>query len=103
MNTFLFLIACAGITFTIVHAEIMDILHIRPFLNKSPFIAKLIQCSLCTGTWVGAFVGLFAVSLAHLIPFAFASAAISFLFERTTILIDELVLKLENEKKEKDK
>ena len=102
MDTFLFLIACAGMTFTIVHAEIMDILHIRPLLDKWSFTRKLTHCSLCTGTWVGALLGPFAVELRFVIPFLFASAAVSFLFERLMILIDESVLKLENEKKEKE-
>lgn len=94
---FLLLASCCGITFTIVHAEIMNILGIRQFLNQFSFFKKLIKCSLCTGFWVGLLVGLCYVNLQMVLPFCFASSACCFLYDRTTILLDEKILKLENE------
>jgi uncharacterized membrane protein len=97
MEIFLLLLACSGITFTFVHAEIMNILGIRPFLNKWEFTRKLQKCALCSGTYISALVGIFYISYIWLIPFIFAGAGFSFLFERICILLDELIIHLEKE------
>lgn len=89
----LLLLCCCGITFTVVHAEIMDILKIRPFLYKFSFTKKLTKCSLCTGVWTGLFIGLFYIPYNLLLPFCFASSACCFLFDRLTIFLDEMILK----------
>lgn len=81
----LFLLMVSGITFTVVHAEIMDILKIRPFLHKSEFVKKLTHCSLCTGFWVG-------LILSFSLKYAFAASIFSYLVERLGILLDELIL-----------
>lgn len=89
----LFLFAAAGLTFTVVHATIMDKLGIRQKLNECSFTRDLIKCSLCTGFWVSAFLSsLFYPSQTFLL--AFAGSAFSFLFERTTIFLDEKILKM---------
>jgi len=86
----LFLLSAAGLTFTIVHATIMDKLGIRQKLNEHSFTRDLIKCSLCTGFWVSAFLSLlFYPSQILLLPFA--GSAFSFLFERTTIFLDEKI------------
>lgn len=96
LEILLLLLGCAGLTFTIVHAEIMSILKIRQFLQKFDFTKKLIKCALCTGTWVGMACSLAYIEKKYIIPFVFASAAFSFLFERTVILLDEKIIKMEN-------
>lgn len=95
------LVSSCGITFTIVHAEIMDILKIRQFIQKSPFFKKVIKCSLCTGVYVGLFLGLVYIPWIYMIPFIFAASASSFIFERTVYLIDEHVIKIETAKNDK--
>jgi len=99
IDLFLFLFACAGITFTIVHAEILDIWKIRPFIHKIDFFKKLTSCSLCTGFWTGLFVSIiFYPETENYILLAFASSAFSFLFERSTILMDEKIIQLESKR-----
>jgi hypothetical protein len=88
------LLACCGLTFTVVHAEIMDILKIRPFLQRFNFTKKLIKCSLCSGLYVGILIGIFYIPMSILVPFALASSAISFLFERFLYLLDEIIIKI---------
>lgn len=100
MEIFLLLLASFGLTFTIVHAEIMDILKIRPFLNRFEFTRKLIKCSLCSGFYVSLFFAFWYLPLANWLVFAFAGSGFSFIMERLAILIDELVIKLENERKD---
>lgn len=97
----LLLLSCCGLTFIVVHAEILDLLKIRQLFNKSPFVKKLTRCSLCTGFWVGSFIGLIWIPFKFFIPFCFASSAISFIFERIVILLDEHILKLEHESNRK--
>lgn len=92
---FLFLLACAGLTFIIVHATIMDKLKIRPFLQKFSFTKELIKCALCTGVYVSALFSFlyFPIKMAPLL--IFSGAIFSFLIERILILVDENVIKLE--------
>jgi hypothetical protein len=95
------LIATCGLVFTIVHAEIMDILKIRPFLQKSPFIKKVIKCSLCTGVYIGFALGLLFLPLIFIIPFAFAASGVAFIYERTVYLLDEHIIQIaKNDKTE---
>ncbi len=86
----LFLLSTAGLTFIVVHATIMNKLGIRQKLNKNSFLKDLIKCSLCTGYWVASFFTiLFFPSKILILPFA--GSAFAFLFERTTILLDEKI------------
>ena len=95
----LFLFASAGITFTIVHATIMDKLGLRQFLNTFSFTRDLIKCSLCTGFWASLIISvLFFRNFNPALPFA--GSAFSFLFERLTILLDEKIIQIEKTKKE---
>lgn len=91
----MFLLACAGLTFIIVHATIMDKLKIRPFLQKFSFTRELIKCALCTGVYISTFFALlyFPIKMAPLL--IFSGAIFSFLIERIIILVDELIIKLE--------
>lgn len=93
-ETILFLFSCAGATFTIVHASIMDKLKLRQFLNSFSFTKELIKCSLCTGFWTSAIIALFLFGKINPALW-FAGSAFSFLFERLTILIDEKIHKIE--------
>lgn len=97
-NPLLFLLACAGLTFIIVHAKIMDKLKIRQFLNKFEFTRELIKCSLCTGVWTGTFLSLLYCPLSSVLLYALASSAFSFLYERFVIFLDELVTTFEKDK-----
>jgi hypothetical protein len=48
-----FTLGCTGITVIIVLSHLFE--PIREFLsNKSDFLSKLINCTMCTGFWVGA-------------------------------------------------
>lgn len=87
---FLLLASVWGITITIVHAEIMDILKLRPLWKKWWFTEKAFKCSLCTGTYVGAVVGVFYMPWNYLIPFIFACSATSFLVENITMAMYNL-------------
>lgn len=90
IDLFLFLFATAGLTFIIVHATIMDKLRIRQTLNKNSFLKDLIKCSLCTGFWVAAFFATI-VCPSKIFLLTFAGSAFAFLFERTTIFLDEKI------------
>lgn len=94
MEFLLGLLACFGMTFTFVHAKIMDILGIRPFLNRWEFTKQLQHCSLCSGFWIGLLYAILFIPLKFVIPFAFAASGFSFFFERIAILVDELVMKM---------
>lgn len=98
-ETIIYLTGCSGLTFIVVHSTIMDMLKIRPFLHRFSFFKKLTSCSLCTGTWAGIIFSPVekGLSFEYILSIG-ASAAISFLFERTTILLDYKII--EYEKKE---
>lgn len=81
---FLFLFASAGMTFTIVYAEILDILKIRPFLMRSNFIKKMITCSFCTAYYTGLLICIIYGLYDYIFIFPFASSAFVFLWDRTT-------------------
>ena len=99
MDIFILLLACAGLTVNIVHAEIFDMLYLRPLWNKWSFTKKLFGCSLCTGFHVGWSIGLVYIPIWWVIPFAFASSGFCFLFERLVIMIDNVILKQEGSTK----
>lgn len=98
MEILLLLLACFGMTCIFVHGEIMDIVGIRPFLDKWEFTRKLQKCSLCSGVYISAFIGLIFMPWLWIVPFTFAGAGVSFILERLCILMDELIIKLEKEK-----
>jgi hypothetical protein len=48
-----FTLGCTGITVTIVLSHLLE--PVREFISsKSNFLNKLINCTMCTGFWVGA-------------------------------------------------
>ena len=53
----LLLFACAGLTFTVVHGEIMNKLKLRQLWEKSAFLKELFHCSLCSGFWLSMIYG----------------------------------------------
>lgn len=95
------LLACSGMTFTFVHASIMDKIGLRQLWQKSKFLTELFHCSLCSGFWIGVFYGLFGTFLTftapilfYIVTIPFAASAFSFLFERFTFLLDDLIIYL---------
>jgi hypothetical protein len=89
-----FLLACAGLTFIIVHATIMDKLKIRPFLQKFQFTKELIHCSLCTGVYVSTFFALCYFPIKNAPLYIFGGAFFSFFFERLVIFIDDCIIRM---------
>lgn len=104
-DIFLLLFSCAGLSFILVHSEIMDIIGLRPLWEKSEFLKKLFHCSFCTGNWIGVFyasslilIKLFISDvLFYICAIPFASAAFCFLWDRIVIFIDNKII--EQEKK----
>ena len=104
IHLLLLLLACVGLTYTIVQTEIMDIIGLRPLWEKSTFFKKLFNCAFCTGTWVGGPIyGVLCLSLLYfqlywifyVITLPFASATLSFIYERSVIMIDNINIILE--------
>jgi hypothetical protein len=91
---FLFLFCAFGLTCIIVHGQILDILKIRALYNKIEFFKKLFSCSLCTGWWVGLLLGIIYFDIKYIIPFSFASSGFCFFLERFTILLDDVIIKI---------
>lgn len=89
------LLACFGITFTLMYAEILDIIPIRPLLLKVNFFKKLLHCAFCTGFWVSLFIGIIFADGMRIIPFALAGASVSYILDRITLFIDNLIAQQE--------
>ncbi len=53
----IFCLSSAGITIIIVASDLMA--PVRRLLSKSLWLEKLINCSMCTGVWVGALLSLY--------------------------------------------
>lgn len=95
-DIFLLLWSCLGLTFIIVHSEIMSILKIRQFWEKSWFLKKLFHCSMCTGFWVGIY-NIIAILIYFLLNkifyyiflLPFASSAFCYAIERIIIALDD--------------
>jgi len=95
----IYLLACCGITFTVVHAEIFSIMGIRQFLHKSEFFKKLTSCAFCTGFYVGMGLLMFMPLSYMSCILPFAASAFTFLWDRVVILLDEKIIELENKRK----
>jgi len=101
----LLLFSCAGLSFILVHSEIMDMIGLRPLWEKIEFFKKLFHCSFCTGTWIGLlyastliFIKFFVSDMMfYLGSIPFASAAFCFLWDRIVIFLDNKII--EQEKK----
>ena len=82
------LLACVwGVTLTINHGEIMDIMKLRPLWKKWWFTEKAFKCALCTGTYVGVIIGLVYIPWNYWIPFIFASSSTSFVIDNITMAL----------------
>lgn len=95
-DIFLLLWSCVGLTIILVHSEIMDIIKLRPLWEKSWFLKKLFNCSMCTGTWVGGYniltiLSYFFISpiLFYCLSIPFASSGFCYAIERIIIAIDD--------------
>ena len=53
----MFCMSSAGITIIIVASDLM--LPVRNFLSRSLWLERLVNCTMCTGVWVGAFLSLY--------------------------------------------
>ena len=90
MTIVLGLIACCGITATLMYGSILDI--IRTWVVKLTFFEKLLKCSLCTGFWVGVLVGsyIYPVESKEFWFFAFASSAICWLYDSVVGMVQAI-------------
>lgn len=69
----LFILAGVGITNLVVNATILD--YPRDLISaRSDFFAKLLSCMMCSGFWIGMFIGIYFD-----INIIFSGAAISLL------------------------
>jgi len=57
----LFCLATIGLTNIIVHGKILDVIGLRPWLQKhmKPDHFQVFECYECSGFWAGLFCGLF--------------------------------------------
>ena len=57
----LFCLATIGLTNIMVHGKIMDVIGLRPWLQKNmkPDHFQVFECYECSGFWAGLFCGLF--------------------------------------------
>jgi len=52
VDLFLFTFGCAGLTIILVSSSVLE--PVRDFVtSKSTFLGKLINCTMCSGFWVG--------------------------------------------------
>ena len=98
MDYFLLISAICGLTTILIHGKIMTMWGIRPLLNKINFIKELTNCSMCIGTWIGAFYGIgchYIMEHHHsyfiFATLPFASSAWCFLYERIVVLLDDII------------
>lgn len=89
-------LAMSGITFTIVHSKIMDIIGLRQWWSKFPFFRDLFHCSFCTSFHIGYTYGIFcflvklvSVNLFYALTIPFAACAFVFLWDRIVITLDK--------------
>lgn len=98
----LMLLSVLGLTFIFIHSEIMDMIGLRPFWEKWSFTNKLFKCSMCCPFWLSLYVlAAYAISfwwhfLFVLLTFPFACCAFGYMFERITIMADEIAMEKEN-------
>lgn len=87
--------ATASFSWLIVHATILDITGIRPFLHRSKFIKDLMNCSYCCSFYTGIILTILFVPFGKLwLIFPFTCNAFAFTWERTVNLIVDLTIKI---------
>ena len=96
VEVFLLLLATCGVTFTFVHSKIVSMIGLRQQWEKINFFKELFHCSFCTGFWAGLIVGTIFLSLKWIVPFGFAAAAFSLLWDRLVILLDYIIIALDD-------
>lgn len=83
MNTDLsLLVACFGLTRILMFGTILN--KPRNIIKRINFFKELLNCALCTGTWVGVFIGLLnynpTTQYIQIIELALASAGFCYFF-----------------------
>jgi hypothetical protein len=89
-----YLLSCAGTTIILVQGVIFQWMR-DGFENFG--LGKLINCSMCTGFWVGVFLAImFGLKDEWIFYAGTASSVFSLLCERIFVMIDELIIHLSN-------
>lgn len=98
--------SCAWMTWLFVQATIMDDIGLRPLWEKIDFLRRLFNCSMCTGSHVGIYWGLFLYYLNtlgsfwfYVLTIPFASACVGFVYERLLFLMIEVIEGIEKRNK----
>lgn len=100
MDIIILLLACFGLTNILVNGSILN--KFRDYISKWEFIKQLINCSMCTGFWVGLYFSLIitlvsiGTPLFYIITLPFASSGISWILERSATIIDYFAYKIDN-------
>tara|TARA_Y100000310_G_scaffold331738_1_gene405871 strand:+ start:859 stop:1182 length:324 start_codon:yes stop_codon:yes gene_type:complete len=100
----LILLACVGLTFTIMYGEVFQ--ECRAFFGRVGWIARVLDCALCTGFWSGVAIGVFlyiagaGLGFAALALIPFASAILSMvadiLLKKVEIVIEDTQRRWDN-------
>lgn len=110
MDVILILLACFGLTTILVDGKILY--QFREWIGKVNFFKELIECSMCTGFWVGLyfsfvmgitllleFLGISSLIIKGLFYFMtlpFASSGVCWLLERLGVILDTIAHKLDD-------
>lgn len=101
MDLFILLFCIAGITISLNHAKIFNLIGLRQFWEKSDFFKSLLECSLCTSFWISIGYGIpcwiinqFSHNLFIILTIPFAGVSFTFLMERVIVLVDDNINKL---------
>lgn len=87
MELLLFILVAHGLTQILCYGKILD--KWRP---KEGFFADLLKCSMCTGFWVGVFLGVFdpftelfslATNFVDILFLGFVSSGTSYILDKT--------------------
>ena len=101
MEYLILILACYGITNIIVNGKIMEpVIKALQWLNAHALLT-LLNCSMCTGFWVGVFVGSVEAFLgnesSYLAWLPFVSSGTSWLLDRVAIYIDTKINLMEDQ------
>lgn len=107
MNLIILLLAGFGLTNILVNGLILDPIRIYLF-KRSNFLKNLLSCSMCTGFWVGIYIAFVASvvgggnPLFYFLTLPFAVSGVSWILERTAVIIDTIAYSMTEEDKEED-
>lgn len=103
-----FILAVIGLTNTVNHGKIMDIIRLRPWLKDhlSEDLYEATKCPECVGWWAGLIMGILLISFNPLVflPCAFAGSGICHCYSTVMLLIEskvEYVLVENNDEQQK--